>query len=1265
LLGALLVAAFITYHITSGYRSELARWSDRQSSLADEQASGVSSWLKERQADAEVLAQLPSLKAFLLEATDKRPSEDSRLSRNRQLTQLFDRFTRVYGYLGVYLIGPNGSVLAQAPSSRPLAPSEVQTARAAAGREDALIDLWGDNPRNSRVALALRVFAENASSGPFPPQVLGVVVLQVDAARTLYPLLTSRALPARTGETLLVRRVGGEVEFISPLRKLPAQSSFSRLPFEDNRLAANQAVAGHETVGEYVDYRNQKVLAATRRIPETGWGLIRKIDTAEALNPFYRTAVFEVLVAGFVVLAFGGLLRSYRHRAIAHSLGTKVEEQEHLLQLKEYSQLIVDTVPAGLLVLTPDLRVLSANQSFLESFNLKQEEVVGRRIDDVVKADGPPYRTTEVGGAGAPPQSVLLNVAVMGQARKRATRITITGIVHPEGEGRLLMMVEDQTESERLRAAAESSERRLRDLVQTVDAIVWEANARTLEFTFVSQRAERILGYPAAEWCWNSDFWRDHIFPADRERVVAECRSASHKQDEFELEYRMVAADGRVVWLRDKVRVVRDAVGEPLQLRGVMVDVTEERRAEEELRRVNRALKTLSQCNQAMAEATSELTSLAEVCRVLVEVGEYRFAWVGFAEQNEGKTIRPVTQAGHEAGYLSSLRVTWADEEYGRGPAGQAIRTGEAVVARDLRSEPSFPAWREQALRRGYAAMIALPLVADAQPLGVLAIYSDESGTFDAEEVRLLTELARNVSSGISLLRNRADRQRAEEDRARLSLAVEQAAEAIVITDIQGTIVYVNPAFETVTGYSRQDAIGKNPRVLKSGRQDAEFYANLWTTLLGGEAWSGRFINRRKDGTHFEAEAVISPVRDAAGRVTNYVCVQRDVTRERQLEEQVRRSQRIEAVGRLAGGVAHDFNNLLTIIAGYSDLLLQVMAGDDPKSAHVGEIKKAADRAAALTRQLLAFSRRQVLAPQVLDLNGVVTGLQGMMRRLIGEDIGLVMLPAKDLGRAKLDPGQIEQVILNLVINSRDAMPQGGKITIETANANLDEKYGGGHFPVKPGSYVMLAVSDTGCGMDANTQAHIFEPFFTTKEQGKGTGLGLSMVYGIVKQSGGYIWVFSEPGQGAAFKLYFPRVDAEAVAAQPAMVASVQHGGAETILLVEDDSAVRSLVSGVLKSSGYKVLVAQNGVDALVVHEQHQGGIDLLVTDVVMPQMNGPELAAHLARFRKKMKVIYISGYTDDAIVHHGVLDSDAAFLQKPFTPEALARKVREVLDTA
>jgi two-component system, cell cycle sensor histidine kinase and response regulator CckA len=491
---------------------------------------------------------------------------------------------------------------------------------------------------------------------------------------------------------------------------------------------------------------------------------------------------------------------------------------------------------------------------------------------------------------------------------------------------------------------------------------------------------------------------------------------------------------------------------------------------------------------------------------------------------------------------------------------------------------------------------------------------------------------------------------------------VENARDIIYTHDLEGNYTSVNKASEQITGYTREEALSMN----------------LLQTVAPGDLEKARQMIAKKlageEEAVYELEIIAKDKRRLAIEVNTRLVFQdglpvgvqgiaRDITERKQLEEQLRQSQKLEAVGQLAGGIAHDFNNLLTAITGYSQLTLRSLHAEDPLRENIVEIKKAGDRAAALTRQLLTFSRKQVLQPVVLDLNSLVSEIEKMLRRLIGEDIGLRTVLAPGLGRIKGDPGQIEQVLMNLVVNARDAMLHGGKLTIETQNIYLDKEYGKQHIAVIPGSYVMLAVSDTGIGMDEQTKARIFEPFFTTKEPGKGTGLGLSTVYGIVKQSGGTIWVYSEIGQGTTFKVYFPRVDkgTEEHKRSPETEGSLL--GTETILLAEDEEIVRKLVSEVLKSYGYQVLEADNGGAALLICERHKAPIHLLVSDAIMPEMSGRELAGQLAQLRPEMKVLFMSGYTDNAIQHQGVIEEKAHFIQKPFSPDALAYKVREVLD--
>jgi PAS domain S-box-containing protein len=517
----------------------------------------------------------------------------------------------------------------------------------------------------------------------------------------------------------------------------------------------------------------------------------------------------------------------------------------------------------------------------------------------------------------------------------------------------------------------------------------------------------------------------------------------------------------------------------------------------------------------------------------------------------------------------------------------------------------------------------------------------------------------------LSMMTDITERKMAEEalrqSEERYRLLFERNPQPMWVFDLE-TLFFleVNEAAIHHYEYSREEFLAMTIKDIRPPEDVPNLLANI-SRITPQHEEAGIWKHRKKDGTIIDVEITAHEL-TFYGRPAQMVLAY-DVTERRVLEEQLRQSQKMEAVGQLAGGVAHDFNNLLTVITGYSDLTLRRLDNESPFRSSLEEIRKAGERAASLTRQLLAFSRKQVLQPKVLQLNAIVADVDKMLRRLIGEDIDPLTLLEPGLGQIKADPGQIEQVILNLAVNARDAMPQGGKLTIETKNVYLDNQYVRRHTAIQPGNYVMLAVSDTGCGIDAETQAHMFEPFFTTKEQGKGTGLGLSTVYGIVNQSGGHLWVYSEVGKGTTFKIYLPRVDGISEGGEARDIPAELPQGRETVLLTEDEEQVRQMIRIILEMGGYRVLEAAEGEEALTLYKQHEGQIDLVMTDVVMPQMSGRELAQSLEVLHPGIKVLYMSGYTDDAIVRHGLLDQEIAFLQKPFTPDALMRKVREVLD--
>ena len=514
----------------------------------------------------------------------------------------------------------------------------------------------------------------------------------------------------------------------------------------------------------------------------------------------------------------------------------------------------------------------------------------------------------------------------------------------------------------------------------------------------------------------------------------------------------------------------------------------------------------------------------------------------------------------------------------------------------------------------------------------------------------------------IGNFRDVTERRKAEQALTRLGLAVDQAAEAVVVTDTEGNIEYVNPSFERITGYSQEEAIGRNMRILKSGKQDETIYQEMWATISHGEVWKGRFVNRKKDGTLYDEESTISPVRDASGKIVNFVAGKRDVTQEVVLQKQVQTAQRMESVGTLAGGVAHDFNNALTGVLGFGEMLKHRLA-DNPKALdEVDQILRSADRASTLTRQLLTFARRQVIEPVNLNLSKIVLDLSKLLRKVIGEHIEVKTSLHEDLPSVFADPGQMEQVLMNLCLNARDAMPSGGQLLIGTDVTTVDEEYVKVYPYVKEGRYVLLTVSDTGIGMEEKTIERIFEPFFTTKEPEKGTGLGLAVVYGIVKQHNGFIHVYSELGKGTTFEIRLPAVDAKPEARTAAKEEPVR-GGNETILLAEDDEPVRKLVDRTLKDLGYTVLIGRNGEEAVTLFKENQSRISLALLDVMMPLKQGKEVYEEMHKMNPALKVIFMSGYMANSIHESFVLNAGTPFLAKPFGPSSLARKVREVLD--
>ena len=774
---------------------------------------------------------------------------------------------------------------------------------------------------------------------------------------------------------------------------------------------------------------------------------------------------------------------------------------------------------------------------------------------------------------------------------------------------------------------------------------------------FVNKAGLGMLGYHASEGMPALRIGKSQ--PGWAAKLVAE-QGIPHavEHGSWSGETAFLRRDGREIPVSQVIIAHRGGDGSVEYLSTIARDISVHKEHEKHITRLNRVYAVLSGINTTIVRTRDRQELFDGACRIAVELGKFRLAWIGLLDAN-GLDVTPVARAGVDEGYLDNIQLTARDDAPDRCEmVARALREKTAVVCNNIDTDPQMERWREEALRRGYQSVVVFPLQFDDKVLGVLMFYASEKDFFDTEEMKLLTELADDVSFALEHIE-------ADESRHVQSAVLSAAADAIVITDRAGVIEWINPAFTQLTGYTAKEALGKNPRnLVKSDKHAPAFYKDLWDTILAGRTWHGEMINRRKDGSLFTEDQTVTPILNASGAITHFVAIKEDMTDRLQLEAEFRQAQKMESVGQLASGIAHDFNNLLTVINGISQLVLAEVSQVDPVYADMREILHAGERAATLTRQLLAFSRQQILESRVLNFNTLVAGMEGLLRRLLGEDIDLVVVPTPGLGNVKADPGQIEQVITNLAVNARDAMPQGGQLTIETQNVTIDKDYArqiGVTMP--PGSYVLLAVSDSGGGMDEAIRVRIFEPFFTTKGPSRGTGLGLSTVYGIVKQSHGFIGVYSEVGQGTSFKIYLPQVTEAAGTDRPGPTV-VSSSGTETILLVEDNVGLLKLATRFLEPAGYTVLGAGTGEEALLVLARHAAPVHLLLTDVVMPGMSGRHLAERLAQTHPGMKVLYMSGYTSDTVVRHGVLEEKVSFINKPFNAAALLQKVREVLDS-
>ncbi len=899
--------------------------------------------------------------------------------------------------------------------------------------------------------------------------------------------------------------------------------------------------------------------------------------------------------------------------ALNADITERKQAADELEQSISLLQATLESTADGLLVIDSFGKIVAYNQKFAQMWRIP-EAILSSRDDDRALAfvleqlTDPEGFLSKVRELYGQPEAESYDLIEFKDGRvferySQAQRIgrTIVGRV---------WSFRDVTARRQAEEALRESEEKYRLLVRQIPAVVFKGYA-DWSVDFFDNKIETLTGYSKAEFDSRHLKWCDLILPEDLDYAIRIFINALKNDGSYVREHRIRRTEGEIRWVQCRGRIFYDAAGEIDYISGVIFDITESKGAEEALLKYK------------------FIANTSKDCMTLIDRNYFYEAANTAYCQAHGKTREEVVG--------TSVANVWGEDRFEKVIKGYLDRcfTGQTV---------EFEGWIEFGKKgRGCYYVFYSPYFNEDGTVAYAAVVSH-----DITKRKMVEELLR-------------------QSEVKYRQLVDQIPAVVYKGYTDWSLDCFDRKIEAITGYAQEEFNSRR----KTWRdlilpEDINQAKKLFRGALKGD---GFYVTehriRKKTGEVRWIQAINRIICDAARKVDYISGVFFDITERKELEDQLIKAQRMEAVGILAGGLAHDFNNLLTAIMGYGEIMMMDLRKEDPFSAYIKEIMKAASRGAALTNQLLAFSRKQILQPQVINLNEVVVEMEKMLRRLIGEDIDLVTLIDQKLGRVKADPAQIEQIIMNLVVNARDALPNGGSLTLETANVYLDQDYARNHVGVTPGPYVMLAVSDDGVGMDTEIMSHIFEPFFTTKESGKGTGLGLATVYGIVKQSGGNVWVYSEPGKGSTFKVYLPRVEEGVIEPKPKAAAPTVLGGEETILLVEDDAALRDLISTALRKYGFTVLEASHGGEALLICEREKAPIHLMLTDVVMPQISGSALAERLTLLHPELKVLYMSGYTENAIVHLGVLDSAVNFIAKPFRLLGLVQKVREVLDSS
>ncbi|SHO52928.1 PAS domain S-box protein [Desulfopila aestuarii] len=1217
--------------------------------IATTKSDQIAEWRRERLVNGVLLMGRDSLVADV-----EHYLHDGNLESMEDTLRRFREIQKIEGFDHIVLTAPDGRLLfATEQEGVDLHETDVAAiVEAVRTRSSVFSDL---HLADDGISPVMSVVAPLFTGAGTKNQAVAAVVMDIDVQRVLFPLIASWPVPSETAETLLIRREGDGALFLNELRH--QKNTALKLHFSTERkdIPAVMAILGKTGIVRGQDYRGVAVVAALVPIVNSPWVMIAKIDEKEAFAEWRIRVIFMI---GFVLIVFGLLF-------VIFLVITQRTRKEHFRQLylaenelragAEKQAVTLKSIGDAVIATDANGRVELLNPVAERLTGWSQQEAFGKPLREIFVIISEKTREP----VDDPVTKVLTNGGIVGLAN-HTLLISRDGKKIPIADSGAPIVGENGVPTGVVLVFRDQSEERLTERLMDIRlSLIEYATGHDLDqlLTRTLDLIGELVDSPIGFYHFMGDDQKTLILQQWSTRTLREFCHASGKGAHYSVDLAGVWVD----CVRERKPVVHNDYealphkrglpeGHAPVMRELVVPVM----------RDGKIVAIMGVGNKADLYTEKDIDIVSYVADVTWEIVHQRRVEQELIESER----RLFTLLGNLPGMAYHCRndAHWTMEFVSKGCRGLTGYAAEELVDNAVVSYNEIIHPEDRGLVRDG---VVTALQEDRPFVLVYRIKTKENELkWVWEQGRVVDNEGGKGKALEGLILDITKRKTAENELQRLLLAVEQTAETIVITNAGGIVQYVNPAFEKITGYSREEILGKAPRILKSGKQDQDFYKEMWQTISSGQTWSGRLVNRKKDGTLFTEDATISPIIDTKGQVTNYVAVKRDITEELHLSQQMQQAQKMEAVGRLAGGVAHDFNNMLAVIIGFAGMALSRVQPADPLHEELTEILTAANRSADITKQLLAFARQQTIAPIILDCNKAIGDMLKMLGRLLGEDIDMVWLPGEGLWPIKLDPVQLDQILANLCINARDAIAEVGKITIETGNVVLTEEYCADHPGAVSGEYVRLVVSDNGQGMDREQLAKIFEPFYTTKGIGKGTGLGLATLFGIVKQNNGFVNVYSEPGVGTTFRIYLPRLDAGEEVIREDLVEQVTEwrGHGERVLVVEDEPVILVVARRMLEELGYRVVTAKTPFEALEIAARHKEEVDLLITDVVMPEMNGRELARRMQELIPSLCCMYMSGYTANVIARHGVLERGVVFLAKPFAKDELARKVREAL---